>query len=265
MRKYLKHMKMGMLLSLEYKKQVIFAILSQIISIVIMYYFWSAVVTSAPETLNGFASDKDFLTYIVVSLIFTSAVSTFISFEISDSIKTGDIAMDMVKPQNFILKHIAFDFGGTRLQVVVMTTTLIVMSLAVKIILPISSFEQVIAIIFSLGFSYLITCLFSVIFGFLVLITENSWGLFQLKNITISLFSGALIPLTLFPKRVQEVFNFLPFKQMIFTPTMLYIDYERNTAITSLSIQILWVVILAVTVKLSWELVFKKRIFVVGG
>ena len=53
--------------------------------------------------------------------------------------------------------------------------------------------------------------------------TNSIWGMQILRQSTISIFSGLIAPLTLFPEWFQKIANILPFKEFIYTPINIYL------------------------------------------
>ena len=85
------------------------------------------------------------------------------------------------------------------------------------------------------------------------------------KSAILSFLTGQLIPLSFFPDAVQNVFSFLPFSSMVYTPTMIYLGrYTGKALILALGKQMLWVVLLYLVGSVIWKQV-TKRLVVLGG
>lgn len=52
--------------------------------------------------------------------------------------------------------------------------------------------------------------------------TSSIWGMQLFRKSVISIFSGIIAPLTLFPNWFQNLANILPFKELIYTPINIY-------------------------------------------
>ena len=90
------------------------------------------------------------------------------------------------------------------------------------------SIDNIILYFISIFAGFLINFYYSYIFGLLSFKITNMWGLTQIMNAISQLLSGALIPIVFFPSWMQEIFNFLPFSSMIYTPSMIYLGKLTN-------------------------------------
>ena len=96
--------------------------------------------------------------------------------------------------------------------------------------------------------------------------TESIWGISSTKDIIILFLSGSLIPLQFFPEAAQKVLKLLPFQAMYHLPLMMLVEPEQSTAtyLTSLGIQIFWVVVLLILARLYYNKAIKV-LRVAGG
>jgi ABC-2 type transport system permease protein len=71
--------------------------------------------------------------------------------------------------------------------------------------------------------------------------------------------TGAFVPITFFPEAMQRVFDFLPFKYIMFTPVETFLGkYDIAGMAQNIAIQIAWVVILLVCVNFTWKAGLKR-------
>jgi ABC-2 type transport system permease protein len=113
--------------------------------------------------------------------------------------------------------------------------------------------------------SFLIYVLFDFCFGMIAFFTTYIWGLRLAKNALLSFLTGQLIPISLFPLAAQQVFDFLPFSSMVYTPIMVYLEKYTGTDLAwALGRQAIWVVLLYVLGSIIWKRV-TKRLVVLGG
>lgn len=144
MKKYLKFSKVGFLASFQYKAEIYTSVISLTILAIMMFYFWSAVIESSTENLGGFTSEIDFLTYTMISILFSSYIYTDIGYEFSTKIKSGNISLDLIRPYNFIYKSLFWDIGFTRVFSLVITIIpIIFLTIFFNLTIP-DSFLQII-------------------------------------------------------------------------------------------------------------------------
>lgn len=85
------------------------------------------------------------------------------------------------------------------------------------------------------------------------------------KEALLAFLTGQLIPISFFPEILQNIFQYLPFSSMIYTPVMIYLGkYTGQTLYFMLLRQFIWVILLYVLGSLIWKKV-TKRLVVLGG
>jgi ABC-2 type transport system permease protein len=89
--------------------------------------------------------------------------------------------------------------------------------------------------------------------------TESGWGLSMTKEIILTVFSGALIPLQFFPEGIQKVLLWLPFQAIYHTPLMMVTKPQLSLETFSrmLFVQLAWVVILFALTRLFYNQAIK--------
>ena len=124
---------------------------------------------------------------------------------------------------------------------------------------------ELVAYLISCVLSMFIYVLFDFCFGMIAFFTSYIFGMQLVKSAILSFLTGQLIPLSFFPDAVQNVFSFLPFSSMVYTPTMIYLGrYTGKALILALGKQMLWVVLLYLLGSVIWKQV-TKRLVVLGG
>lgn len=65
-------------------------------------------------------------------------------------------------------------------------------------------------------------------FGFY---SSSIWGMQILRKAVISIFSGMIAPITLFPEWFQKFANILPFKDLVYTPINIWLGQISTSEI----------------------------------
>ena len=104
------------------------------------------------------------------------------------------------------------------------------------------------------------------IVGTICLYTESIWGINIMKQMIVSLLSGAAIPLAFFPEAFAKVVNVLPFKSIYDTPLTLLLASNPDfyTVASKLGTSILWAVVISIASSLFWKISI-KQVTVNGG
>jgi ABC-2 type transport system permease protein len=94
---------------------------------------------------------------------------------------------------------------------------------------------------------------------------EESYSLLMVKNMIVSLLSGELIPLNLFPESLQWIWKSTPFYLYVFGPTQYALGrWSHQDFLMHLGIGFLWILGGWILIRLSWG-VGMKRYLSLGG
>ena len=234
----------------------------------ISYYLWMAIYGSSPSGVIGNLTKDEMVIYIFMVYVTSSIVTISISDWVSDDVVKGTVAMQLIKPIDYRLSLVAkavgvmiYRFLAPGVFVWIGLEIYKVVALKMEVV----SLTNLLAYILSCCLSFLICVLFDFCFGMVAFFTTYIFGMLMAKEAIMSFLCGQLIPLSFFPAAIQNVFEFLPFSSMVYTPVMIYLGkYAGAELLLVLAKQVLWVVILYVCGSLIWKQV-TKRLIVLGG
>lgn len=263
MSKYLYVYKTQIIKSLTYKFNVYGNILMQTIIMITTAYFWKALFKDTAQ-MKG-ASIDSMLVYTVVSAMMSVILSTNVERRITESVREGKIAMDMIKPVNIFATFLAEDFGSmTALILQNLLPILLIGSLLIgfpKIadirLLPLFALSM----IMSFGINWLMSALFGM-WAFTIIEMD---ALIQVKKHLVRLLSGSIIPMWFFPKWLSGILNCLPFVYIYQLPLDIYIGrYESHQYYLMMLAQAGWLVGLMV-IFLIMQSHAMKKVMIQGG
>ena len=252
---------------LAYKGAFYLFILISLFKSFISYYLWMAVYGSSDKGVLGGLSQSEMVVYVFMVYV-TSCVMVSISDWISDDVIKGTVAMNLIKPIDYRLSLI-FRAMGDMVYRFLAPSVLIwigveVYKVTVLGLAPVTA-GRIILYLISCMMSFLIYVLFDFCFGMIAFFTTYILGMMMVQEALLSFLTGQLIPISFFPGAVQNIFEFLPFSSMIYTPVMIYLGkYSGQMLGFALLRQAVWVVILYVLGSLIWKKV-TKRLVVLGG
>ena len=261
--KILEIIKINIKVNLAYAINAWGAFFVTILQIFVFYYIWMAIY-KFDSVINGISKGQ-IVTYIILSrIIYTQVTSGFIP-RIGRKIHTGEITMDLLKPMDFQLFML---FGRIGDFVSFFTITafpiLIVCLLTLGMQAPLD-FATLIYFLLSLFMAITISFFVEFWIGLLTFYTNYSWGLQTFQEALVSMFSGVLIPLSFFPGWLRTITNLLPFQQMSYSPVSIYLGIVKGSQVYEvIEFQFLWIVILFVLSRLFYSFAIKK-ITVQGG
>lgn len=261
--KFLEIIKINIKVNLAYAINAWGAFIVTLLQIFVFYYIWMAIY-KFDSVINGISKDQ-IITYIILSrIIYTQITSGFIP-RIGRRIQTGDVTMDLLKPIDFQF-FMFFSRIGDFVSFFVMTAVpiLIISGLALGIQAPLN-FPTFIYFLLSLFMAMAVSFFVEYWIGLLTFYTNYSWGLQTFQEALVSLFSGVLVPLTFFPGWLKIITNFLPFQQMSYSPVSIYLGIVKGPQVLEvLGFQMMWIVILLFLSRLFYSFAIKK-ITVQGG
>ncbi len=194
--------------------------------------------------------------YVVLSFVWNGITS-----DISESILSGDLAINLLRP----ISVFRFLLGGaiaSRL-VAMLVDFLPGMVIYSLILFPsfitLKSFTSFILVAI---LAFFLNYLFAFLLGMSAMIITNNSSISAIKDVFIAIVGGGLIPLEFMPGWLNNIFDFLPFKYIIYWPIQFFLnrveDNHFNTLLKVGMIQLIWIVIFFIAIKILWRSLIKK-------
>lgn len=264
-KKYLTLANAAIMEQLQFRLGTAAIVLGNMIYLVIIYYLWRAIYAAADsEVVNGMTF-TDTMIYLTLASALFYFMEKYIIWGVGRDIRSGQIIIDMLKPMNYI-SYTFWKCSGS--YVIAFITSFLPTAIIVYIItkgaihLGINLFFFAVSILFSALLNYFI----DFFTGTICIYTQSIWGVNIVKEVIVSVLSGASIPVVFFPDILKSFVYLLPFQAIYNTPLRLLIDLSISDSerLKLLILQMTWVIIMAGVVKLFWKLSLKK-IMINGG
>jgi len=234
-----------------YRANIGVNLLAMVVQLYLLKVVWSAVYAGR-STIAGVGLDE-LLQYLVLSNIQVWLLSPSLPAFVQDRVRTGQIAIDLVRPVAFRGQLIAQQAGTT---VGMLPFVLLALPLAVGmggLRLP-SSLVMACLYAISLSLGFLIVTQIGLLLGLLAFWTLETTGFLALYRFVVQFFGGALVPLWFLPPPLRGVAELLPFQFQAFVPASIYLDrLGGDELLHALALQVLWVVGLFVLSRLVWQ------------
>jgi len=255
--------RLGLNLVLAYRFEALVKVLSASIVALLNWCLWTAIF-QGHTTIAG-RTQAELTTYVVVAWVITTFYGTRVDEHLSARFRTGDIGVDLIRPWS-IQQHLYFRDLGRASGALVLTT--VPLALWTGLLLPLRLPEHLWTLpcfLLSLFLAHAISFGFAWLVGIAAFALRNSSGLAHLKATLISVFSGALIPLDLYPEPLRSWIMWLPLQGMSHTPADIFV--ERHTPgelVTAIAVQGIWAGILAIA---GWWAFHKavRNVVIQGG
>jgi ABC-2 type transport system permease protein len=263
MRGYFALLRGSFMIGLIYRFGFLFTIVGNVVYMGVAYYLWSSIYSNS-TTIRGLTFNETFIYVALGSTVFV-LLKTYADWQISSEIEDGSISIYLTKPVDYQFYALSISLGFLLTNLAAITIpTLLLLTLVFKVTFTFGPGLLLFPV--SLALAFLISYCFDYTTGLLTFYTESIWGISTTKEILITVFSGALVPLQFFPDAMQKVLLVLPFQAIYHTPLMLVTrpNQDWGTLLSMLGVQIFWVVILFVFTRLFYNQAIKV-LRVAGG
>ena len=257
----------GIMESLHYRLGTFVTLFANLIYLVLVYYLWKAIyASSGVDVVNGMTF-TDTMIYLILATSLFNFLEMFVVWDMSRSIQSGKIILDLLKPLKF-RTYTFWSYSGSHVVSFIMTfiPTFIVVMIITKGAIPMGL--NLVYFLISTVFALIVNFNIEMIVATICLYTESTWGINIVKETIVLLLSGASIPLAFFPEKLRTVVDFLPFRAVYDIPLTILLEKNGSDTLQGLlpmfGFQLLWIVILTAAGTLFWNYSVKK-ITVNGG
>lgn len=247
---------------LYYRFDLFLYIFNFIVEITVYVFIWLAIYNNGNQILN--MSFEQITTYYILVVSLSPIVNWGINELMGISIREGEILRELLNPISYFSYYFGIRIGELIESLIVGIVTFGVCALLFGVLLPkgIINFAFFILVI---CLSIVIIYFFELIIGMTAFYTNSIWGIEILKRAILSVFSGMIAPISLFPETLQKIANILPFKDCIYTPINIYFGELSNIEILQVLLrQGIWIILLYIIAKLIFNKAIKK-ITINGG
>ena len=186
-------------------------------------------------------------------------------WEIQERVRSGDIAMEMLRPYDYPWRMFYTDLGSIFFYF--LTAVLPLYTVIFLIISPAAptTLSQGVLFIVSAILGYFIRYCIELTFGLFTFWLVETGGVEDIFYFSISLFSGSVVPLWFFPNWLEQVALYLPFQGIYFVPNSIFVGQLRGQALLmALFTQVIWLVVCYALLRYVWAKASMK-IVIQGG
>lgn len=267
MKFYLSYFKLRFITGLQYRASAIAGLATQfffgLVFIMVYLAFYESGSGNIPMEFNSLVS------YLWLNQSFFALVSMmYKDTEIFDLIKNGNIAYELIRPKKLYFIWFAKIIGQRLAMVSLRCLPVIVVTLFLpkpfNLGLPINIESFILFIITLMIGSFLMTSIIT-LYHVITLKTLNEKGIPHIFSTIADILSGIIVPIPFFPKFLQIISNYLPFRYVSDLPFRIYTgNIGIQDGVFGLLIQIIWIFII---VGIGYIITQKslKRVVVQGG
>ena len=263
MRAYLSAFRMRWQMETQYRGAVLGGILCQIFFGLILVSLYRALYAGKPQSTPV----ENVVSYVWLQQAFFRMLLSS-DGDLVNKIRTGDIAYDLCRPLQlygfYYVRVMAQKLVGSLMRAAPMFLFAFLLPGGYGLSAP-SSPEALALALCALLLGLLCMCAMENITVGLTMRTLDPKGVQAMLNLLMTVLSGNILPLTLFPDSWQRVITLLPYAQMLDAPIRLYTgEWTIAQAPRVLALQAVWTALLLALGLLLWRQ-NQRRLIVQGG
>ncbi|HZJ11009.1 MAG TPA: ABC-2 family transporter protein [Trueperaceae bacterium] len=209
-----------------------------------------AIYDAGPEEIGGLGI-REALTYTAVAWVLRSMYTNGVDREITQEVRRGDIALALLRPVDYPASKLATAAGEALTRALIFTLPAALPIILVYPVQPPASLSSAVGFLAGAVLAFGIYSLVNLLVGITAVFTEHTVGIQRAKNAMMDLLGGVLLPLSFFPAWAQDALWLLPFQAVTYTPVSMYLG--TTPVPVGLGVQALWLVILALLVRVLWR------------
>ena len=246
-----------------YRVSTLFTILISFLWVFILYALWSAAFAES-TTIAGY-SWREMRTYILLAYAMNALVGWRTGSKMMQSIKTGAITRDLIRPLNYCTTQLADAAGISVVEGGISFVLTLLLGMVFFGIEPPASPEAAVLFAVTLVAGFLTKSLVIFLISLLCFWTINSVGLMWAQQAVISMLSGTLIPLALMPGWLRLIADVLPLRGIVATPLAIYLGKATGWELIGLvALQFGWLAALWWFANWAWPRAF-RAVEIQGG
>lgn len=218
---------------------------------------WTAVSRNDPAQL------ATVLAYVLSTRMLSEMQSPDVIHQLQTAIRTGSVAVELLKPISYPLRLAAEQAGRSAWLVLRTAPVYLALSWLLGVQWPDAGRLALFALSGLLGL--IIALLLQMAVGSIVFFVLDVEGVHNMLDFAEAIFAGSLIPLWLLPTWFTSIARALPFQATLYIPGAIFSGRLTGAALYgSLLEQLAWILALAVGVAALWRLATRKLV-VQGG
>jgi ABC-2 type transport system permease protein len=196
------------------------------------------------------------LQYFLIATIISGFTSTHFEQWQAKTIRQGKIDYLLTRPFSYPTEVFLSDFGGKLVYACLSFPIFLLIFYLLSFVFPIGNLHlsifNFLQFALLIVFGYLVEFSFALGAVFLTFWFEGADGLEHFKWITITVFSGAMIPITFMPSWLQRFVQLLPFHYMYAFPIDV-IQSRANLSLFDLSYMFIFILCVFAVLKFVWH------------
>lgn len=257
MKKYLYIYKATLIENLSYITNIILGFINFFVMMFVFINLWQYIYSDSTQIINGYTMEQMIWYVLIAEVLWFGGRNKVLTKEISNDIKTGNIAYNINKPYNYIFYIIAKHLGEITIKFVLFC--IVGMIIGICFVGPIPNFNiaNIPLIIITIILGILINSILKISISIISFWIEDSTPFHWVYDKLI-LVIGTLFPIEMFPKMLRPIISCTPIFVVTYGPVKLLIDFSFDKFIQVLLSQIVYLLFGIFLVIIMYEKGVKK-------
>ncbi|MCR8630545.1 ABC transporter permease [Paenibacillus radicis (ex Xue et al. 2023)] len=239
------------------------SLLGNIVRVIAFAALWQVALSGRPGI--GDYSQQTFLTYVLIAFMLDGLISFRTESLIAQSVRTGDVFTDLIRPLNHQILHFSNAIGTALIEGIwLILITGLLGYVWLDILIP-QDWTTVLFFLISVILAIVIKYDIAYLTGVAAFWLTDIRGLIVTRATLVGILGGAYFPLELLPHSVRSLLDILPFAGTIAIPARIFTGQISGEVLwTSLIHQLFWAVVLWLFARMVWNRAV-RRVSVNGG
>lgn len=257
MKKYLYIYKATLIENLTYITNILIGFINFIVMMVIFLNLWEYIYSDSSQIINGYTMEQMIWYVLITETLWFGSRNKTLTMQISQEIKSGNIAYNINKPYNYVFYIIAKHLGEITIKFVAFS--ILGTAIGILFVGPIQNFNfaNLPLIIITVLLGVLINSVIRIAISIISFWIEDSTPLHWVYDKLI-LVLGTIFPIEMFPEFLRPIIQCTPIFVVTYGPAKLLIDFSMEKFIQVFVAQIIYLVVAFALAIILYERGVKK-------
>jgi len=257
MRKYLYIYKATLIENLSYVTSILLGFINFLVMMMVFLNLWEYMYSDSTQIINGYNMEQMIWYVLITEVLWFGTRNKTLTNQISEDIKSGNIAYNINKPYNYVFYIIAKHLGEITIKFILFAIVGII--IGISFVGPIQGFQFINLpfILISIVLGILINSIIRIAISIISFWIEDSTPFHWLYDKLI-LVIGTLFPIEMFPKVLQPIIRCTPIFVVTYGPAKLIIDFTFEKFIHIFIAQIIYLIIVMFLIIIMYQKGVKK-------
>lgn len=229
---------------LYYKTSFFIDLVSMGIPLLGQYLLWYALYRQQGNGMIGGIGQREMFSYILIAFALNNLLGWSSENKLAREIKNGTVVVRCIRPVSFLSQNVADMAGALLVQGIINLFLVLSIFLIWRNFFLLPAFSALLLFIPCVCLALFLRILLVDVFSLLCFYSTGHLGISWTRIALFDFFSGALIPVVMFPQWLKIISYATPFPYMMQVPIALLLGQELPVSVSEMFlIQIFWTVI----------------------